>query len=656
MTEPTPIATRLEAMAEWRQRSVNRLGTLGRFLQQHELLDSSDAAWLAAQRQQLDSDKLHVAFVAEFSRGKSELINAIFFADTGRRVLPATPGRTTMCPVELRHEPGRAPRLSLLPIRTRLEGASLQEWRLRDEAWQHLALQPGDAAQLADALAAVTQTERVPVAQARALGLWHDEQPDDNPPQGEDGLVEVPAWRHALIDYPHPLLAQGLVVLDTPGLNAIGAEPELTLGLLPAAHAVVFVLAADTGVTKSDLAVWRDHLGGVAPQRYVVLNKVDALADPLMSAEAVSAQVRQQCEAVSRTLAVPVERVFPMSARQALTARVEGDAEGLARSGLKALESALAHGLLPQRQQVLQQALTDTVTRLRQGAARRMQERRRQQAEQLLEMRGLQGKSGGKLRMMLERLDQEQAEFERCVSRLAALRAVQVRLQQAWQGALAVDRLRTELQTFAKAMGGLGGKLTARAAFDELISRLRTAVAEAAGHAQEQQQMLEAGFRQLNTDFGFGFALSPMPSLSPALHALNQLEQSHGHYLGLAQSWRLALPGFTEQFRRQLQAKLRVVFENAAGDLDLWSQGATHQLEAQLRDRSLGFARRREALQRVQTAAGDLAERIADVQRAEGETDALKAKVDLLFDGWFDAAASRSSFPAADARARRDAA
>ena len=45
---------------------------------------------------------------------------------------------------------------------------------------------------------------------------------------GEEDLVEVPAWRHAAINYPHPLLKRGLVVLDTPGLNAIGAEPELT--------------------------------------------------------------------------------------------------------------------------------------------------------------------------------------------------------------------------------------------------------------------------------------------------------------------------------------------------------------------------------------------------------------------------------------------
>ena len=66
-------------------------------------------------QERLQQDKLVVAFVAEFSRGKSELINALFFADTGRRVLPATPGRTTMCPVELYHDPRAPARLSLLP-------------------------------------------------------------------------------------------------------------------------------------------------------------------------------------------------------------------------------------------------------------------------------------------------------------------------------------------------------------------------------------------------------------------------------------------------------------------------------------------------------------------------------------------------------------
>ena len=38
---------------------------------------------------------------------------------------------------------------------------------------------------------------------------------------------------------------RGLRILDTPGLNALGSEPELTISLLPKAHAIIFVLSAD---------------------------------------------------------------------------------------------------------------------------------------------------------------------------------------------------------------------------------------------------------------------------------------------------------------------------------------------------------------------------------------------------------------------------
>ena len=149
------------------------------------------------------------------------------------------------------------------------------------------------------------------------------------------------------------LLARGLVVLDTPGLNAIGAEPELTLSLLPSAHATVFVLAADSGVTKSDLAIWREHLAGNAAERFVVLNKIDALVDPLATQAEVDAHIDRQCEQTAATLGVPRERIFPLSARNALAGRVAGDAELLARSRLPALEQAITAQLLPRQRELM---------------------------------------------------------------------------------------------------------------------------------------------------------------------------------------------------------------------------------------------------------------------------------------------------------------
>ncbi len=627
---PSLIAESLDALATWRASLDRHVLQLGRALSEQDLLDDADASALTSLRERLASEKLTVAFVAEFSRGKSELINAIFFADAGGRVLPATPGRTTMCPVELRYERDLPPQLLLLPIETRLRGLALAELRPRAEHWQHVPLDPRQPQTLVQALTAVTRTQRVSVEQATALGFWDESQPDDNPPRAADGSIEVPAWRHAIINYPHALLQRGLVIIDTPGLNAIGAEPELTLGLLPSAHAVVFVLAADTGVTKSDLTIWREHLGQSSLERFVVLNKIDTLADPLAGAGVVQAQIEQQRTVAAETLEVPLERVFALSARDALKARLEGDAPALKASRLPALEEALATGLLPHRQQMLVGSVVSVVEQLRATAGRRLADRRRQQAEQLLELRGLRGKSGAKLRMMVERVDVEMADFERCTGRLAALRAVQMKILRSVLVLLSSDALRAEVAAMQSAMGARPFNLGGRGAFDTLMSRLRLALGNAGKQAEEMRQMLEASFLQLNTEFGFAFALGPVPSLSAFVEELALIDQNYGRYLGLSQAWRMAAPGFAEQFRRLLVSKLRVVFENAAAELELWSKAAQSQIEMQLRERRRGFVRRREALHRVQSAAGELEQRIAEVQAQDEHTNEMQARLDAV--------------------------
>jgi hypothetical protein len=78
----------------------------------------------------------------------------------------------------------------------------------------------------------------VSVALARALGLEVAESASRSPCAASTSSPTFPAWRHAIINFPHPLLQHGLVILDTPGLNAIGAEPALTLNLLPSAHLI----------------------------------------------------------------------------------------------------------------------------------------------------------------------------------------------------------------------------------------------------------------------------------------------------------------------------------------------------------------------------------------------------------------------------------
>jgi len=614
----TSFATSLDALTGWRTVLGQRLGETSRFLDDHDLVDGAAAAQVAALRDRLANDKLVLAFVAEFSRGKSELINAIFFADTGRRVLPATPGRTTMCPVELAWDADEPASLMLLPIETRNEGLSLGELRGQRRAWKVVPLQLGDPDQLAQSLQEVTRTDWVSQDQARALGFWDDARPDDNPPVDANGRVEVPAWRHALINYPHPLLKQGLVVLDTPGLNAIGAEPELTLSLLPTAHATVFILGADTGVTKSDLEIWRDHLGPHAPTRFVVLNKIDALLDPLATREQVDAQIETQRRETARTLGIDARRVFPLSARQALAARVVDDPVTLEASRLPELEVALGTQLLPQRRQVLEDVVLDGAQQIENHVARRLGDHRRQLAEQMLELRGLRGKSGAKLRLMLQRVESEAAEFEQCTVKLQALRVVHSRMLKDTLVGLSSDRLREEVSAMQTAMSASLLNLGAKKAFIALCARLRGLLETAQGRSTEMRDMLGASFTKLNAEFGFGLALTKTPDLERFTNELNLIERSYVQYLGLTQALRLSQPKFMEQFRRMLVSKLRVVFENATGELEMWNKSTSAQIDSQLRERRRNFRRRRESLERVQNAASDLELRIAELEEQDG--------------------------------------
>ena len=626
------FAISLDALSGWRTTLGRRLDEVSRYLADHEMVDAPASAQLAALRERIGNEKLVVAFVAEFSRGKSELINAIFFADTGRRMLPATPGRTTMCPVELAWDADENAALMLLPIETRLEGLSLGELRPQRRAWSIRPLQISDPQRLAESLQEVTRTKWVVKEQARELGFWDDEQPDDNPPVDDQGRVEVPAWRHALINYPHPLLKQGLVVLDTPGLNAIGAEPELTLSLLPTAHATVFILGADTGVTKSDLGVWRDHLGTHALSRFVVLNKIDALLDPLATVAQVDAQITAQCVETARTLGVGIDRVFPVSARQALAARIAGDDEALLASRLPALEAALGSQLLPQRRQVLEQVVSEGAQQLETHVSRRLGDQRRQLAEQMLELRGLRGKSGGKLRLMLERIDVETTEFEQCTVRLQALRVVHSRMLKDALIGLSSDRLREEVAEMQARMNASLLNLGAKKAFIALCLRLRKLLDDAQIRSNEIRDMLGASFAKLNGEFGFSLAMTKSPDIARFIDELGEIEGSYVQYLGLTQALRLSQPRFMEQFRRMLVSKLRVVFENASAELELWNKATSSQVDSQLRERRRNFRRRRESLERVQTAASDLELRIVELEVHDERLQGFLRRARQLFD------------------------
>lgn len=610
-----------------------RLKLLVEWMKDNELLDAAVEERLRRLEAQVRNDKVMVAFVAEFSRGKSEMINAIFFAGYGRRIMPASAGRTTMCPTEMGYDSDVPPCLRLLPIETRLQPQALMEWRMVPEKWTRIDLDVNNPQQLAKALEKVAETLKVTQDEARALGFWDNRSQEDNPLLDAQGMVEVPRWRHALINIAHPLLKQGLVILDTPGLNAIGAEPELTVSLIPQAHAVVFILGADTGVTKSDLSIWREHLiteSGNTDSRLVVLNKIDTLWDALSTPAQIQAQIDRQKASTAEILGIPRDRVIAVSAQKGLVAKVTNDEELLRQSCLPVLEDALGRGMMGKRQKILADAMVSGISDLRAETGRVINIRKRDLTEQMMELKGLQGKNASVIKHMRSRISQEQAEFDLGGAKIHAVRSVHLKLLREVFGILGSTALKKEMAQLNGALMQKGLKLGVKRAYGETFDRLRGNLQKVQSLCGEIQSMLAATFRQLNGEHGFSLQVPTEPQMAQYLNDLDLVERSHLQYLGIGNAFKLAQPEFADRLVRALSTRLRNIHETALADVELWSKSAAAQLDAQLRERRRNFSRRIEAIDRIQQAAGGLEERIQDIESQGASLNQVDVKLSEL--------------------------
>ncbi len=538
-----------------------------------------------------------------------------------------------MCPCELGHDSSQPPHVRLLPIETRHRVQGVDTLRADPSEWTTLNLDVDDPEQMAGVLEALTDVRHVTTDEARRLGFWHDHSPEDNPVPKANGLIEVPRWRHALINLPHPLLSQGLVILDTPGLNATGAEPELTIHQIPQAHVVVFLLAADTGVTRSDMAIWREHLAVDAHRhdtRMVVLNKIDTLWDPLRSAADIEAQIQRQRAESAATLGLPESRVLALSAQKGLLAKVQGDARLLHDSRLGTFEQLLGHTALSHRQRTLSTLLDDTVNGLSREASRVLQVRRRDLAEQLIEFKGLRGKNAHVIAHMRQRVEADQAEFETGLPRVQAVRAIHRKLRLSIAQALDEQQLENALAPLALAFEGPGLKLGLKKAYAESMVQVRACLASSEQLLAEMGAMLTASFRQLNADHGFELELPPTPDLQYFHAELDRMERHHLHHLGVTQLLRLAQPGFSARLLHTLTSSLRGVFQGAQREAALWSKGATAQLGTQIAERRRGFTQRSEGIDRIHGAAENLEQRLRELSDQE---QALR-HTDLELEQW----------------------
>ena len=615
------LANQFAAYTEWRTNLFSSIGQFKNWLAESELSDAQIDLRLTQLLERLREDRLNAAFVAEFSRGKSELINAIFFAEFGNRMLPSSAGRTTMCPTELLFDGNKLPCIELLPIQTRASNSGVTEYKRFPEEWKVVTLDIDEPDAMQDALRHVSETTRVLPDEAGKLGFEVGKGEVDLYRVGDDGMVEIPRWRHAVINFPHPLLKQGLVILDTPGLNAIGAEPELTLSLLPNAHAVLFILAADTGVTQSDLTIWKEHIGvGGASKRgrMVVMNKIDGQWDELKTQEEIDAEIQRQADSCAEILNLLPSQIFPVSAQKGLVAKINDDPELLAKSRLPLLEAALSDELIPAKQDIVRENTESEFGDVSQRMRGLLESRLAGLREQLTELTELRGKNKGVVEYMMGKVRAEKEEFESGLQRYYAVRSVFSTLTNNLFGHLGMDGLRARTSATRETMLEATFSKSLSDAMTTFFGQSRESLSKSTGEINEILAMMDSVYKKFSVEHGLKLGSPTAFSLLRYEKELDRLEAwCNTHLNSMVSLMTTDKKHITQKFFEEVAVQVRRAFEKANKDAETWLRAIMAPMETQVREHQIQLKRRLESIKRIHQATDTLEDRISELDSVE---------------------------------------
>lgn len=641
----TQIEHEFDVYSDWRQSVKQAVEEYRDWLTEQKLGDMDVEESVNQLVNTLNDDKLHVAFVAEFSRGKSELINAIFFGHLGQRIVPSGAGRTTMCPTEILYSGEWEPCLRLLPVETRENGTTITEYKKYFDEWDTLPLDPNDANSTVQVLKQLTEVKYVDREHAEALGfrVAEDEAHEDGMQMNERGQIEIPRWRHGIINFPHPLLKKGLVILDTPGLNALGTEPELTLNMLANAHAVVFILAADAGVTKSDLALWRDHISaGTEPDNtnhLVILNKIDVLWDELRDPVEVEHEIERQTDNTSKTLDIPRQQIYPISAQKGLLGKIKEDARIIDKSRITELEDALSNIIMPAKREIVSKNVEAELTQIVSTARILIKQRIRDVEVHVSELQTLNSKNMEVVEDMMDKIRSDKEHLEKNLQRFQATRSVFSKQTNKLYKHLSLGQINRLVAQTKKDMSlslTTGGLRTSMLKF---FSDAEGALNAATKQSEEIQKLMGAVYKKFQEEHGLANIKPRRFSTSQYQRELRRLMERHDYFIRGLTVVMTEQMVVARRFYASVVLKVRQIFERANSDAADWLRTVMSPMESQVREHHVQLRRRLESIKRIYKSSDTINDRLAElahvregIQRQRATMDKFVANIESLLE------------------------
>ena len=626
----TRFETEIAGYHRWREELTQSVNAYHDWLESNGHLDVQQSIRFYDLLENLNKGRLMLAFLAEFSRGKSELINALFFANFKERLLPSDVGRTTMCPTEIFHDPNDEPYLKLLSVETRYRDESISQLKNMPVEWSKVRLNINSAADMKKALKALADTKKVYALEARMLGLAPMVNEKGELP-GEEELVEVPAWRYAMVNYPHPLLTNGISILDTPGLNALGMEPELTISTIPNAHAVLFLLSIDTGVTKSDMEIWDRYVKPGLPQKIAVLNKIDIMWDELKTQEEIDRAVIRMVETTSQHLHLPRERIFPVSAQKALLGKIREDAGLIKRSGIESLERYLADEIVPMKRQILCKAVVNEIGGMMMSSRASVGKKQQANQAEIAELNGLVGKSREVVTRLWAKITAEKNAYNSALAEYKVNHAAFSGKKSALIDRLNPAKLDAALAKSAKAIEDSWTTIGLQRGMNSLVKDMSEDFETVFAASEDIKKLMQGVYNTFIEKFGFQKMKLPSLDLDPHRTKLQLLVMQTEAFVRDPVNVVVKEKHFVvKNFYSTLVKEARRNFSDAKTHAERWIQAVVLPLEVQIKDHKAQLQSRLDNLAKINEKTTSINDQMAIVKAAEQDLAKQREMIESL--------------------------
>lgn len=608
---PTTITGCLADLQSRRYRLSDLIVRVQGELHKYGLLLPEDGDKLDGLRSRIDIQRLQIVVLGESGCGKSELINALFLAGLGYRLLPTNGLHPTRTTVEVRYDSQLPIGLWLLPMETR--NLALSVLRADPQAWQAMPIDGDNAASTAHSFAALAQVVADGDAATRS---------------------EVARWRYAIANVPHPLLEAGLVIVEATGFK--GSEPETINELLTSADAVLLVLDSIGSMSATDLSRWEPFFRspsasagmGQGSARLVVLNKYAAeVASGNGTTDGTAAQQRESsAQRIAEQLEIDPDCVIPIPAHLGADSLDTQDVNNTVRSQLGLLERTLARRLCSRRDQ-LTDSVMGVLADVIDNAQQELDGERFRTLDAMRNLNELRAKNEKLMTLVKMQSSAKRQRLSAIIKDLQGVKTLHTRLGLELDALVDTNAAKNEMQTVRQA---ILQSQTAREAMEitrQYLDNAHVCIEAIDAKIEEVRSLFTQIGAQLNSEFpNATYEVHPFPTqrFTKELHKTRMQAVNDMLNVGSLRAWRA--DNNAEQFASTVGARVVNIFDIARREATVWLRGLYTALEVPVRaEQTAGVSL--DSMERVKSAELDLTSRIAELQ---GTQDVIKHKHSAL--------------------------